>query len=556
MDNNGRGIVRQAQSLFSARQRLDLFWDELARQFYPEMADFVTDHELGDDFASHLSDASPMLARRELGESLGSMLRPSGQPWFECVVEGEPPPKAGSMEALWLEFQTERTRNTLYGRSSQFVRAMKTADHTYATFGNTVTSVTEGMSPRDILFKTWHLRDCVWTDDMLGDASCLYRKAKPTLSQLVQMFGEKALTPDLRTALSHDPQRRVDVLHVCMPASSYERLQRPDGGRRWDWVSIWVLRDGEHVLRHRYVPEKIYTVSRWHRPSESQYGVSPAAIAALPNARMVQRMASTVISAAEKSVDPPVVAKGERVKTGVDLSAGSIIWIDPDYDERSGEALRPLDLGKNVKLGMEMQVDVRNQIDRAFYLNKLQLPAAQAKTAYETARLVEQYVRDALPLFETMETEYLDPILDAGVSFMLRVGAYGPLDEIPPGLRGKQIGFQFNNPLRQALKQQTVKSFNDMAGLLSIAAQVDPAAADNVDIDVGLRDALSASGSSDAWVRPSEEVDALRQQRAQMQAQAAAAQQGQPAPQDQTEAAPSPLDDMMAGQDAMGGIAA
>jgi hypothetical protein len=550
MDGNAREIIRQATGLFGKRQKLDQLWDEIARNFFPEMSDFVKDHELGEDFAAHLSDASPLLARRDLGESLGSMLRPSGQPWFECVIEDEPAPKVGSMEALWLEFQTERTRNVLHGRTSQFIRAMKTADHIYATFGNAVVSVTEGLNPRDVLFKTWHLRDVVWRDNAIGDATCVYRKAKPTLMQLAQMFGEKALPQDLRQKLTTDPDHQVDVIHVCMPAKDYDRLGKPEGGRKWDWVSVWALKNGETILRHRYVPDQIYTVARWHRPADSQYGISPAAVAALPNARMVQRMASTVISAAEKSVDPPVIAKGERVKTGIDLQAGAVIWIDPEYDERSGEALRPLDLGKNVRLGMEMQVDVRNQIERAFYLNKLALPTAQAKTAYETARLVEQYVRDALPLFETMETEYLDPILDAGVSFMLRAGVYGPLEEMPPSMRGKLIGFQFNNPLRQALKQQTVKAFQDMAGLLQIAAQIDPQAVDNVDTDAGLRDALGASGSSDAWVRPSEEVEQMREQRAQMQAQAAAMQQGQPAQEPGPEDAPSPIDQILAGQDA------
>lgn len=557
-DNNATEIIRQADLLFNRREQLMQFWDELAINFWPEMADFISDQCIGSDYAAHITDASPLLARRDLGESLGSMLRPSGQPWLKCAVEGEQQPDPGSMEALYLEFMTERTRDRFYHKTSGFVRAMKTSDNFYATFGNAVISVSEGMTPKDILFKTYHLRDVVWRDNLIGHPTTIYRKAKMSAYALKQTFTEKNLPQTVVRALTDNPDQEFEVIHGCMPAADYDRFGKVEG-RRQAYVSVWALREGMALLRQRYTPDCLYVIPRWQLVTGSQYALSPAGVCALPFARMVQRMATTVINAAEKSVDPPLIAKGDVVKSGVDAAAGSIIWIDGSYDERSGEALRALDLGKNVNLGREMTVDIRNQIERAFYLNKLALPQAQAKTAYETARLVEQYVRDALPLFETMESDYLDPVCDLGVSFLLRTGAYGPADEIPQGLRGKEIGFQFENPLRQALRQSKVKAFTDTASLLQIAAQADQTAPDNIDMVQALRDAVSSSGDTQSWIRPKEEVEAIQQQRAaQAQAMAQQALQAQGAlPQPQPEGEDQdPIDAAMAGDDAMGMMAA
>jgi hypothetical protein len=563
--NNASEIIRQADRLFGQRQELIGFWDELALMFWPEMSNFQSDSNIGHDYAAHLSDASPVLARRDLGESLGSMLRPSGQPWLKCAIEGDRQPDPGSMEALYLEFMTERTRERFYHKTSGFVRAMKASDNFYATFGNSVISVSEGMSPKDILFKTWHLRDVVWRDNIIGNPTTVFRKAKMTAQQMAQTFGEKVLPESAKRALINNPDQEFELLHACMPSSDYARMGKVEG-KRWDYVSVWCIREGNAILRQRYVPECIYVIPRWQIVTGSQYALSPAAVCALPFSRMIQRMATTVINAAEKSVDPPLIAKGEVVKNGINLDAGSIIWVDGDYDERTGEALRPLDLGKNVNLGREMIGDLRNQIERAFYLNKLALPQAQAKTAYETARLVEQYVRDALPLFETMESDYLDPVCDLGVTFLIRTGAYGPADEIPQGLKGKEIGFQFENPLRHALRQSTVKAFTDTASLLQVAAAADQTAPDNIDLVKALRDAVGASGDTQSWIRPKEQVEALQQQRAEqakaMAEQALAMQQGQqpgqprPEPDVQPDVQEDPIDAAMAGDDAMGMVAA
>jgi hypothetical protein len=40
--------------------------------------------------------------------------------------------------------------------------------------------------------------------------------------------------------------------------------------------------------------------------------------------------------------DPPLIAVGDAIQGGTNLYAGAINWVDPDYDERTGEVLSPV----------------------------------------------------------------------------------------------------------------------------------------------------------------------------------------------------------------------
>jgi hypothetical protein len=197
----------------------------------------------------------------------------------------------------------------------------------------------------------------------------------------------------------------------------------------------------------------------------------------------------------------------------VDLAAGGITWVDREYDERLGEALRPLNLGRNVGLGVDLLERQRQMLAEAFYLSKINLPQSREKTAYETARLVEEYVRNALPLFEPLEDEYNAAVLDAVMSRGLRLGAYGPPDMIPEPLRGRDVRFRFVNPLREAMAKRKVMAFQESVGILSAAAQIKPEALAEVDVNQMLRDALHGAGAPAGWFK-SDEARAAEEQAA------------------------------------------
>jgi len=69
---------------------------------------------------------------------------------------------------------------------------------------------------------------------------------------------------------------------------------------------------------------------------------------------------------------------------------------------------------------------------RRSFLNKLSLPPADREmTAYETGQRIQEYIRNALPLFEPMEMEYNGALCEDTFEALMRVGAFGSPQDIP-----------------------------------------------------------------------------------------------------------------------------
>lgn len=513
MNDNAKELIRRGNKLFEQKAQFDTLCQEIASNFYSARADFTTKIELGDEFASHLVDSYPELVRRDLANAFASMLRPSNQQWFSSGVDEDL--ENDKDVKIYLEYMDKVTSRILYDPETNMRRACVEADNDLAAFGNAVLSIVDNKNRNGINIRAWHLRDCAWMDDEIGGVAALHRKQKITLVNLMRQFGEKAFPDKWKNMLTKDPLAEVTIRHCAVRGEDYD----PYGSKKkfggMPYVSVFYTDEG-HLLAE--IPEPImpYIVPRWQKVSGSPYAFSPSTIIALPNARLIQRMMLTLIEASEKTVDPPLVATHEAIKSEVDLTAGGITWVDREYDERLGEAIRPLQLGRNVAIGYDL-VDVqRKMLSEAFYLSKINLPQAREKTAYETARLVEEYVRNALPLFEPLEDEYNSTLLDAVVARAMRLGAYGPADRIPPALRGKNLKFRYTNPLREAMAKRKVVAFQDTTGLLAAAAQIKPDSLALVDVDTMLRDAVRGTGAPATWFKSEEELAAERAMQAQM----------------------------------------
>jgi hypothetical protein len=76
---------------------------------------------------------------------------------------------------------------------------------------------------------------------------------------------------------------------------------------------------------------------------------------------ILQQMTLTLIEIGQKIVDPPMIAVGDAIQGGTNLYAGAINWVDPDYDERTSEVLRPITLNGE---GLQWRTEYVDEIER------------------------------------------------------------------------------------------------------------------------------------------------------------------------------------------------
>lgn len=516
-DKDTKDAVEHGNQLFSKRLPLLSLWQEIADNFYVERGDFTVSRSLGDEFAAHLTTSYPIIARRDLGNAFSSMLRPTEKEWFHITKRET---KMTEEERRWLEWATTTQRRAMYDRVSLFHRATAEGDHDFAAFGQCVISVevVYGAAGPHFLYRCWHLRDVVWCENALGMIDTIHRKWRPTARDLKRLF-PKGIHEKVAKAAEKEPYQEFDCRHVILLSDGYTINGKQT---KLPYISMYVDVDNQWIMEETPLSYPFYIIPRWQTVSGSQYAFSPATVAAMPDARLLQEMAFTLLNAGQKAVDPPMIAVQEAIRSDVQIYASGITWVDSEYDERLGEVLRPLSQDTSgIPLGLEMMQDTRLQLAEAFFLNKLNMPQRGPEmTAYEVGQRVQEFIRNALPLFGPMENEYNGQICEATFDLGMRNGMFGPAADIPKSLQGADIQFRFESPLHDALEVQKAEVFVRARQAVEVALPYDPLAPKMVNWRSALRDALHGGKTPAAWVRSEDEmveIEAAEQEAAAVQ---------------------------------------
>jgi hypothetical protein len=525
---NSKELRMQAEQLFEKRMPLLRLLQEIAENFYPERADFAVKRYLGQDFASNLMTSYPLLCRRDLGDSIATMLRDMRKPWFETITTD--PTRDTTQDAkAWLQWATGVQRRVMYDPDAMFQKNAKLGDHDFAAFGMNVMQVRMNGANNGLTYKLHHLRDVVWMEDENGRICMIVRRWKPHARDLVNKFKANPLRPknsvDSRVAkiAQKKPFEEIDCMHIVCAADMFTGEGK--GNKNMPWRSIYYDCMHDHEMESIAVKRKEYVISRWQCLG-SQYAMSPAVVCALPEARLLQSMTFTLMEAGEKIVSPSMIAVEQAVRSDVDLSSGGITWIDYEFAQNAkNNALSPLQTdAKGMPIGRDMMGDSRNMLAQCFYLNKIKpfVPTTDpTMTAFQAGQIVAQYVRDALPLFEPMEAEYNGGICKETFECILDAGGFGPVQDMPPELQGADIDFRFQSPLHDMIESQKGQKFLEMGQLIAQAMALDKTVAALPKADVALRDALDGIQVPAKWLRSDTEVKAAQAQ----EAAAAAAQQ-------------------------------
>jgi hypothetical protein len=527
LDSKISALVSLGQATLDKRASLLSYWQECAENFYLERADFTTNRTWGETFGDNLTTSYPLLARREFADNIGSMLRPNNKQWFDITVDDiEDVDVEGR---VWLERATRRQRAVMYARETLFERSTKGADNDFSVFGQAVIQKVVNSAGDNLLYKLHHLRDVAWLENYDGQVDTIFNRRKVTARDLNRIY-KGNVSDKVKNCLEKSPNQLITCFHIIVPNNGDYQL--PSGKTIIQpYVSISVDVENGFLLDMQGSWDKQYIVIRWALDGCSQYAYSPCVVTALEDARLIQDISLTLLEAGQKAVSPPMIATSNAVNGDINLYSNGITWLDDAYDERLGDALRPLTQNLNgLPVGLEMQQDLRGQIAKAFYLDKLTFPMMSGeRTAYEIGVRVSEYIRNALPLFAPLEADYNGQLCEMTFNDLFRRGTFGRPNEIPESLAGKEVKFKFTSPLSQALGAEKSQKLMEDIGVLGQAAQVDPNVKNILNVKRALNDVYIGTKTPAIWLNTEDEIAQIEQaeaEAAQMKQAVAMAQQG------------------------------
>ncbi|RVD31429.1 portal protein [Mesorhizobium sp. M4B.F.Ca.ET.017.02.2.1] len=496
-------IVDNGNRLFTEKTPILPHWQELAEHFYYERADFTGPLNIGSDYAAGSFSSRAAIYRRDMADLYRTMLRPAD--FFEVKSLDDARNKLPDARS-WLEYATTMQRAVMYRNGAGFTRATEAGDHDHLTFGQAVIEVAPTTDRRAVFYRNWHLRDCAWSEDYAGSVSDVHRNCKPTITQLMQLFPGKvpaALTRDAEK----DPYKKISARHVVVPAGVYDtgiplRAEH-------EFVSLWVLPECEgEVLENIGRTFRGYVIPRGPTVSGSQYARSVFTSIILPDSRTQQAIERILLEAGEKAIDPPMIATMDVVRSDIGLGAGGITWLDREYDERLGDALRPLPMDySGLPAGQSMSDRLDMTIRMGMMTDKVAIPDTSGMTAYQIRKVVEQQMRAHIPMFEPVEVEYSEPLCSETFKVMRSLGAF-PASDIPDSLKGSGVEFTFKSPIKDLEDEGMQQKLIEGLGVVKEAAALDPTVSKLPNAMAIAKDLLRRAGWPEEWINDDKMVAA------------------------------------------------
>ena len=137
-------------------------------------------------------------------------------------------------------------------------------------------------------------------------------------------------------------------------------------------------------------------------------------------------------------------------------------------------------------------------------------------TATEVQVRYELMQRLLGPTLGRFQSEFLNPLIDRVFGIMFRAGAFREPPEI---MGGQQIDVEFIGPLARSQRMEEATAVERLYQLAMEIGQADPSVLDLINNDVAIRMRATLLGVPKSVLRGEDEVEELRQQRAEQQQQ-------------------------------------
>jgi hypothetical protein len=372
------------------------------------------------------------------------------------------------------------------------------------------------MEGDQLRFSTRHISEFYVQENQYGIVDTVFRKYTAPVRQIVQRFGIDNVSAHIQKKFQKRPDEDIEILHVVLPR--IDRDPNKKDNKNMPFASFYIDAETSTLLSESGFEELPYIVPRFLKATGEVMGRSPA-MTALPDVKMVNLMSKTIIQAAQKQIDPPLLVPDDGFILPVRTQPGGLNF----YRAGSRDTITPLNTGANINIGLAMEDQRRMAIRSAFYVDQILSGNAPNMTATEVIQRQEERMRVIGPVLGRLMNEMLRPMIDRVFGLMLR----NEMLSVPPEmLQGRDVDIEYVSPLAKAQKSSSLNSTMRALEILLPLAQSLPVG-DHIDPDGLVRHVTDSLGVPKTTLRTQRQVNETRQQRAQAEQEMMERQQTQ-----------------------------
>lgn len=510
-------LVKRYEELRNGRGVWESHWREIAERIWPDTKeDFfgtsVTDK--GGKRQEKVFDSTATIALDRFAAALQSMLTPPSQRWHRLTAN-DPGLMRQKEVQEWFDLATRVLFKRRYIPSANYSANQWKTYKSLGAFG-TGPMFIDGFAGQN-RYRTIHLGDIFIEENHQGVVDTVYRRVKMTGRQIQQRFGGLLIqAPKLKELVEEKPEDEQEILHVVKPNEEIDYKRMDFAGMKY--ASLYIsLRDKEVISRggYRTFP---YIVGRYERAPNETYGRSPA-MQVLPDIKMLNEMSKTMIQAAQKVVDPPLLLNDDGIlgmsNKEVDLRAGGLNYGGVNEDGR--QLIQPLATGANIAIGEDQMERRRRLINDAFMVTLFQiLVETPEMTATEVIARTREKGALMSPAMDRLQSEALGPMIERELDLAFMAGDLPPM---PDALvrAGGEFDIVYESPLSRSQRSEELLGIQLTLETATNVAQFDPTILKRFDYGRILTIASEVNGAPAEIMRSEAEVERLLREEAQQQ---------------------------------------
>jgi hypothetical protein len=343
------------------------------------------------------------------------------------------------------------------------------------------------------------------------------REFPMTVRNLVSMFGIENVSTSVKNMYdTGNYESTVEVVHFIEPNKDRDVTKLNAKDKPFRSVYYEVSSQEKQFLRESGYDEFPLQCPRWDVEAEDIYGYSPA-MQALGDVKQLQLEEKRKAELIDKSARPPMLADSTLRMSGASIVPGGVTYID-NLAAQQHASFRPAYEVNNAgiqHLSNDIQA-IEYRIKRAFY-EDLMLMFANSDASNVTAREVDERHQEKLlilgPFLERMNDELYDKAIDRTFAIMMR---QGKIPEPPQEIQGEDIRIEYTSIMAQAQKLIGTNSVERVVGFVGNLMSLGFAdAADKLNVSNTIDEYANMHGTPPTMLRSEDELEAIRQQKAQ-----------------------------------------
>lgn len=465
-------------------------------------------------------DSTTFIAVRNFASGMMTGATSPTRRWFKTGIMNRDNKKNKMSYAakLWCSNQAELSRKILY--ASNFYQLLP---EVYEQLGVFLFSCMAMEKDYDNVanFKVLPIGSYYYSKDGRGVVDTVCRNYMESAKNLVERYGLENCSDAVQQVYKTRPNDMFEIVHFVEPNREYKEGSPISAQKKFISVTYEVGNGTTSFLKKAGFDKFPYVVFEASCNGEDAYPSKGCGIYALPDAKQLMSMIKELGKAVKKMVSPAYQGSASLKNKRLSDNPG---FFNEDGD--NGAGIRPIhEVNPQVLELKNIIAELRENIKSIFYNDLFAMilnTAERGRTATEVNELKEEKLVLLSPLLEQIHTA-LKQILDW--LFYTEMEA-GILPEVPQELEGEEIEIEFISTLAQAMKAQNISSMERFITFTANMAQaVDPVLIKKIKGEKMIDDYADFANIDPNQIAPNEELEALRQQQSEKQAQAEQMQQ-------------------------------